>query len=118
MAKSNILKTTVTAIVALVASIADAEAPSFIARVEQGRGIALASSTSVSMGARSSGGPGAGEPANFIARVRESQRIEPAVRYADPTTRPADAARPSEGELLSFIARVEKGQLPAATMAR
>src|SRR6266540_1828948 len=118
MAKSNVLRMTFTAIVALVASIAEAEPTSFIARVQQAQGIAPASATSVSMAARSHSGPGAGEPASFIARVEKSQGIEPTGREAERSTGPADAARTSEREPASFIARVEQSQLPAVAMAR
>ena len=118
MAKSNVLRMTFTAIVALVASIAEAEPASFIVRVEQAQGIAPASATSVSMAARSHSGPGAGEPASFIARVEQSQGIDPTGREAERSTAPANAAPTSEGEPASFTARVEKSQLLAVAMAR
>jgi len=120
MAKSNVLRMTFTAVVALVASIAGAEPASFIDRVEQAQGIAPASATSVSTAARSQGDPGAGagEPASFIARVEKSQGIDPTGREAERSTAPANAAPTSEGEPASFTARVEKSQLLAGAMAR
>jgi hypothetical protein len=118
MAQSNVLRMTFTAIVALVASIAEAEPTSFIARVQQAQGLAPGSATSVSMAARSNGGPAAGEPASFIARVEKSQGIELSGREAERSTEAGDAARTSEGEPTSFIARVQKSQLPVVAMAR